>query len=1253
MLRRLAPALLAASALAEDAAPAPARFVVTDQVVNPDPGAFTATTAPAKLLLDMPCEPMVWRKAFGVGGGRPGIIEAPSLDWYDSYAGGYWDGARARVLRARAGRLEQVLDGEVSRYVRGTWSPVGGGLVPAGATAAELAFEGWAGHDQDWWFAVAAVDKAGRESPRSAPVLVHDPDLPGAQRGKAREPQWMPPPKAAPATVAAAGPAVPAGFSAGIDPATAVVSLSWQAAAGEVAGYRLYRTFIDPATHAGHHLVLGSRGGGEAFRASAGDLLILDRRACSFSKNWFSPRVRGAIPAYPPSCQPEFGARRTPVSWELVPHPGALPADAADAGRTCLRFSAPAGGVTAIRRYNHSGTWQNWYPVLDPDETYVVELLARQDGLASGAIRFCLTGALAARVPVIALPVDGAWRRLRAEFRVPERLTGKDGGVGQMCLEVEGPGTVFIDCWRVYAKSDGLGRFNAADRAAIADSGIAAIRTHDTIKSEGYTLDDLLGHPDAGLSSGKEVFGRANLPALLSAMRDLHVDPWLQLEPTLDEAEWDGLVQYLAAPWDPARDRAEERPWAARRAAHGQVRPFADEFRRILIEVGNEMWNPIMPIHVAGLELVDAADGTRHGSGAVYGMWQEYCIQAMKRSRWWTPELERKVEFVIGGWAINSFGYEAARRSPSSRHVLVADYNGGWDAGEGPESDRDAALRKTLLFGVQAGRPNAIRLRGERDQCERAGGRRLAIGSYEAGPGYNMNGLNGARMTPEMVEFESRVMKSLAAGTATLDCFLAQAEQGAGLQNFFTFGRNRHYWTSHAQARNGGQAYPSWMALALHNRFATGDHLKVLTLAVPATAAAAVGHRKALADAPEVGVYATRSGDRLAVFVLSRRLEGALPVELELPITAARSVRLHALAGDPRAHNLDREEIRPAVVELPMAVAGRHFVLDAARGAPGGLPPAASLLYVFAGCTFLPSAPSVTVVPAPGQMSPANSLPLRFRVAANRPLAIAASDLVLTGAAEPQGCIVSEVPGSYGHEHEVTVSEVMGEGEVRVALRDGRTIDGQALPPAAGAATLLLPTGTLLPLLAWNFAAVQQADWRNTPIPCTRRLPVAAPAALAASKPSLLGGNRWHNDDGAGTWSASLAAEGPLWYGFTLTPAAGRILDLGRIEAGLWAVPKHPEDALQAELQVLRDGAVVATVPFIAAAPLRSRGIAASDGIGATAEVSTVAALQGLAQPVELRIVLGGLARQGGVFGIGKRGRAADDLVVLGRVRSP
>ncbi len=1255
MIRHLVPTL---AVLACFAAEEPAVLRVTPQVVAPDPGAYTATTGPRHELVDFNFEPMYWSSnRFHVSEAAVGKLIASNLDFYDSYPGGWWDGSTVRVLRIEDGKLVQKLRGVAKRYERGEWSHVADGLVPAGTTRGEFVMEDWSRPGQQWWLCVRAMDKAGRLGARSAAVPIVHPDIAGDKRAKPSNVFSQSAPRLDEKATGSA-PAAVGGFQATCDPATGLITATWQAAGGDIVGYRIERSFTDPATHKGQFIEMGSEGGGDRFAFLPGDMVLLAKTAMSLARTDFAPRLHGTHGAAPPDFAPMFTpagawqAREHPFT--LVPHPGILPTDAPDGGATCQRIESREAGIVSIRKYNHADLTQDWYQVLDPARTYVVEVLARQEGLAEPTLRFHFTGPMSGEFKPIDFAMTGEWQKFTAEFTVPRKLD-QSGSVGQMGLQWTAPGTVWLDNFRVYPKDVGLVRHDAADRAALKASGMATLRTHDTCKTQGYTLDNLLGHPLAGLTSGKDTYSRGNLSALLKEFREMGVSPWLQLEFTLQEDEWLGLVEYLAAPYDPAKDTPKSKPWAWRRVQHGQAKPYIDEFPKLLLEFSNENWNPIMPFNLAWLEMPDTVTGQKHGAGAIYGMFQEYTIQVLKRSPYWSKAMEQKTEFVLGGWQINDFGYQAAKRSPSSRHVLVAAYNGGWDAGEDPSGDFEPALVKTLNYPAQDGIPTAIRLRREADEHAANGNKPFLIGSYEAGPGYNIDGLNGVRMTPQLVESESRVMKSLVGGSSTLDCFLGFTYQGAQLQNFFTFSRNRNYWTSHADHRNGGQAYPAWQSLTLWNNHGGGEVLGVVTERVPVRAAPAVGRRAAMEAMPEVAAYASRKGDRLSVFAISRRLDAPLPLTLRLPINAAKKVTLHTLTGDPKANNLDAENIRLASRELPATVAAKDFVLDAARGAAQGLPPASAFCWVFEGCTFAAAAPTALVNPAPGQASLASGLPLRFRVAFTAPpKTFTAGEVTLGGTAQPQGCAVEPVPGSHSLEWTVTVTEVMDEGQVDLAVKPLVAADGSAIAGASGSLALRFPAGTVLPLLAWNFAKAQAGQekrhWKGVPIQPTARMPVVQPTTLQASRPNLLEDNEHYNTDGAGTWvGGQEMARNPYHYAIALNPVSGKAIDIKRVDCGFWSGGE-----LKPRLEVWQGGIKVGEAPFTAAKPLDNQGnLQGSSGIPASADTSAIPALQRLASPVELRIVFAGLEEKGGIFGIGKLGPDADDLVILGRIAGP
>jgi hypothetical protein len=307
------------------------------------------------------------------------------------------------------------------------------------------------------------------------------------------------------------------------------------------------------------------------------------------------------------------------------------------------------------------------------------------------------------------------------------------------------------------------------------------------------------------------------------------------------------------------------------------------------------------------------------------------------------------VQFVLGGWSGQAYGAEAASASPSSDLMAIGAYIGGWDEGEPPPSSSNSASLFDVLSHVSQSIPVAERHAKEVDALRKKGHGKLRSATYEAGPGYALNGLNDARVTEEQFRAQEQVMKSLAAGTATLDAFLARAYRGFEIQNFFTFGRGP-LWTSHAKWYFGGQAYPSWKALALFNGEGTGDMLRTESLSVPTTDLKAFERRQAVKNAPLAAVYATRKPGRLNLFVLSRKVDGFTPVTVELPFDRAESITLYRMSGAPEANNLMADNVKIDKLAIPASQLNRRFSVDASSGAEQrGLPPASTFLYVFEG----------------------------------------------------------------------------------------------------------------------------------------------------------------------------------------------------------------------------------------------------------------------------------------------------------------
>jgi hypothetical protein len=495
------------------------------------------------------------------------------------------------------------------------------------------------------------------------------------------------------------------------------------------------------------------------------------------------------------------------------------------------------------------------------------------------------------------------------------------------------------------------------DYAELKASATQALRTHGLVRTGFRTYDlDQLTNPGGVVSVRRDA--RLNtLPQLLQIMRKAGVRPWLQIEFHLSPREWLGFVEYMAAPYDPKIDTPSAKPWAYKRFMQGQAKPWVDEFDRIYFELGNETWNGLFAPWVFD-GMPDAVTRKAYSSGENYGLFQEYVIAVLKSSRYWgAAGLDKKFAFVLGGWAGQDYGRDAAAVSPSSAYLTTAAYNGGWDEGEGPPQLNPAGLFSVLAQVTQAAIPGADAQAAQIAELKTKLPLNVRMGTYEGGPGYALNGLNNETVTPAQQRQQEQVMKSLAAGTATLDSFLARAYRGFGIQNFFMFQHGTN-WSSHAKWYHGGQAYPAWKTIALFNNEAAGEMLRTEAVNVPGAALQSFKRRQAVAEAPMAAVYATRKGDRVSVILVSRKVpdypnagdDGYTPVTLELPFGEAKSITLFRMSGEPRANNLLTDNVRIEKISIPASRAATDFALTADTGADGrGLPPASTFMYVFDG----------------------------------------------------------------------------------------------------------------------------------------------------------------------------------------------------------------------------------------------------------------------------------------------------------------
>ena len=1005
---------------------APAELRVTNTVQQPNPGAFTATIGSIpgdrQLLSGGAFEPLVFRTKFRPEGDSPGEIVLSPLSWhaYATFRTGFWDGAEVRVYRPRNGALVKVREDRVAEggYVASGWLPVSEMrrklVAPretkpaAGDDLADLVLDpalepvtfqkpiGTHYLPGVYHFSVRAVASDGRESPASNAASVElkrSAKRPAGGRNilaDFKEPDSIPD-----------GPAVPAPtkLEASID-GEGLVTLKWLGVKAKgLAGYRVYVCEEAPGKHRGYHFRLATEPRSDWEHIRRGDLVFVCHQLNNFSRTRHVRGMKWNTGGFSRSAHrliSKFSDEIPNADWARVKHPGPLPKELTDGGETCLRLDLRGEEPFSLGMYSYGGTKQTWYPVLQAKRTYIAEGWVRYRGEGAGRMRFRLRGHYD-RKPAAEGGIEPAdfaardeWRHFRTTFSPGFLIT--EGGVGRIEFELTGPGTFWVDNLRVYAQKPGYLKPEPLVVQRTRDSALEAIRFHTHIKSGwSHTMAMLTNPPGVmGCRGHDRPNSPFTLPALLDFCRQAGTSPWFQLEMNMSEREWLGFAEWLAAPYDPATDSPKTKPWAHKRWLGGQRRPWVAEFDRIYFEISNETWNWLFSPWVLAQGGRDAATGRVYNRGEMFGLLNEHVLSVLKASPYWKGELEAKFRALIGGWAAESrpsgYGASAAQHSPSTRYITIGGYNGGWDEGEKPAEPTNAGIFRAMTFWPQNEERTLEHLKSRETLVDRGLAQPYELGTYEAGPGYAMSGLNKQkRMTPEQVEAQDQVGKSLANGVATLDAFLGRATLSFTIQNFFTMNFNRRYWTSHAPVYKGGQPYPSWMGLALYNNHGTGDFLITQTLSAPTADLKGYRRRRERKDAPLVGIYATRDRQRVNVFVLSRKLDGYpepgddgfTPVTLHLPFKAAKAVTLYKMTGDPRAHNLDEWVIKIARKEGVPFAAPFQMTRATTGEARDGLPPGSVFLYVFDGTDAPPANHRPTVSFAP-QADVLQGRPVRF-----------------------------------------------------------------------------------------------------------------------------------------------------------------------------------------------------------------------------------------------------------------------------------
>ncbi len=500
LARILAIALLPAGAVhadqPDDTIRKPAVFRITTEVINANVIPFTATIGGfGNTLIGKGAgfEPVVFRNKLIALEDSPGrvIADPATMSRYDILREGFLDQATVHIYRIENGRFRMVREDRVASggsHASGWVRAIGKNqVVPPGVTRLGFRWDNWNRPGARYYFTVRAIDKYGNLSPAAPAFEIDSPE----KHDKAPAPHnaliafkpakglfSRPKPLSAPRALRG---------KLGRD---GILTLEWEPAdSTDLAGYVVYRSDYPPPQHREHYLQLTGTPASPDQRIKAGDMVIVSKKIYSLSRNRdLSNRVWGAESAYKhlmPGLLQFFPDESPAKTWSLVPHAANTPVE--EPGETCLKLQLGAGTRESLLIYNHGGTGQSWYDVLEK-KTYTVEVWLRQEG--SGTVQFKLAGfydTAPQKIKPVVFNVSHGWKKYVAHFTPP--VIQGEPHPGAMVLEFTGPATFYVDNFRVYRADTAYLDFLPRELEAIKSSGISALRTHGLIKTGVHTYD--------------------------------------------------------------------------------------------------------------------------------------------------------------------------------------------------------------------------------------------------------------------------------------------------------------------------------------------------------------------------------------------------------------------------------------------------------------------------------------------------------------------------------------------------------------------------------------------------------------------------------------------------------------------------------------------------------------------------------------------------------------------------------------------
>ncbi|RWR29814.1 hypothetical protein D2T29_13585 [Sinirhodobacter populi] len=690
--------------------------------------------------------------AQGVEGNR---LYLNNLNGYTSYTPELYIGGTLEFRRIVNG--EMVLAG-TAKVADASFSLLGkAGSYDTRAISGTLyhfRYDSWNGSNQPYWFAVSAVTASGAIGQRSDWVL----DIPQSTSASSTVSNTF----VETPTQFADDTALPAPGGVSVTQvANGLVDIGWTPVAGAV-GYVVWLAFTDPASWpAGQDaLILGEVTG----TPQAGDLVLWRREIMQLRASMICARVHGDSKTigrlFPSAVGSGQLNRDTDATGYEVREWAAGEKPSPDLGHYYLHRTLKPQASISDGNYWSSASDNLYYHQKKPGDVLVVDVWMRASRPVT--VRFT-SGQPSEPLQSFEVGTDWAFYRLTSDYVKQNAGTmayrwSLRADAGEEALEMD-----FAQL-RVYLQEADYG----APRASMVPALVAGqkYRDHQLIKTRPRSYTAKIATSPAG-----EGFAGWTCGMHMQICEDHGLIPWVQLEWSLPKEDWLLWAEWLATTYPDAGT--------------------------VMLEFGNENWNTLAAFWTMP-GLADSATGTNWSSAHVYGMTSRMIWQWLQESPYW-PQLASKLELVIGGRLGHSYGEDAWSKCPEAKYVTVANYNGGWDVEATVPAETGQYFRSMTAFqGKESSliqRETALHTMAQ--NLGKTVGTDVFHDLYEAGPGYQMNGLNGASLTAEMAITQECVKKSRASALAQLDAVCTCWRRG-WLSNFFCLGAGS-YWTSHRE----------------------------------------------------------------------------------------------------------------------------------------------------------------------------------------------------------------------------------------------------------------------------------------------------------------------------------------------------------------------------------------------------------------------------------------------------------------------